>query len=125
MPVAPRASANAASRYGWAMDSDSETVDADQARTPVQPRDLPDLGGAGHDGPWIRFGPARVFLVRFAGAIPVVVQQQVPRVWPGDPLDLGTRVLRDRPGSPGESLLQFGQEPADTLLRGWQPAPPG
>jgi len=46
------------------------------------------------------------------------LQQQVPRVWPGDPLDLGTRVLRDRIGASGESVLQFGQEPVDTLLRG-------
>ena len=54
---------------------------------------------------WIRFGPAWIFLVRFAGAIPIVLQQQVPRVWPGDPFDLGTRVLRDRLGSSGESIL--------------------
>src|SRR5690348_5540313 len=49
----------------------------------------------------------------------------MPRVWPGDPLDLGTRALSDPLGSPGESLLQFGHEPADTLLRRWQPAQPG
>ena len=31
----------------------------------------------------------------------------------------------DRLGSSGEPLLQFGQEPVDTLLRRWQPAQPG
>lgn len=106
------------------MDNDSEPS-MRMRHAPPSSRDTCRTWAAGPDGLWIRFGPAWIFLVRFADAIPVVLQQQVPRVWPGDPLDLGTRVLSDRFGSSGESLLQFGQEPADTLLRRWQPAQPG